>query len=155
MPESGTTSSVKSHKKESIYYGDDDDEWNYGMDFNDEAYYEDDPDEHYVYDGNDGTYYEEDEDAEQVYAADEAAAEYDEVYAAYVEARSKMNQMRLPRGFYPVVALANWPNTDRIHPRATRERDQAKSLKGKGKTSSKQAPRTPNPQARGKQLWEL
>lgn len=126
MPESGTTSPVKSHKKESIYYGDDNDEWNYDMDFNDEAYYEDDPDEHYVYDGDDGTYYEEDEDAEQVYAADEAAAEYDEVYAAYVEARSKMNQMRLSRSFYPVVALANWPNTDRIHPRATKERDQPK-----------------------------
>ena len=64
------------------------------MDYHDDAFYEDDLDEHHAYDGDDGTYYE-DEDAEQVFAADEAASEYDEVFAAYVEARSRMNQMRL------------------------------------------------------------
>lgn len=31
--------------------------------------------------------------------------EYDAIYANFVEARSKMNQMRVNRGFYPVVAL--------------------------------------------------
>ena len=35
--------------------------------------------------------------------------EYDDIYATYHEARKKMNDMRLARGFYPIVALAPGP----------------------------------------------
>ena len=123
--DNSTTSPVKSRAKESIYYGDDD-EWNYDMDYHDDAFYEDDLDEHYAYDGDDGTYHEDDEGAEQFYAADEAASEYDEVFAAYV--RSRMNQMRLSRGFYPVVALANYGH---ITSKGNKGKKSVKSLRGR------------------------
>ena len=37
--------------------------------------------------------------------------EYDEIYAAYADAKAKMNQMRVSRGFYPVVAVVERPYT--------------------------------------------
>ena len=38
-------------------------------------------------------------------AVAEAVAEYDEVLAAYSDARRNLNQLRVSRGFYPVVAM--------------------------------------------------
>ena len=35
----------------------------------------------------------------------DAASEYDDIMANYVEARSKLNQMRVSRGYYPVVTM--------------------------------------------------
>eukprot|EP00913_Durusdinium_trenchii_P020735 g19475.t1 len=44
-------------------------------------------------------------DEEQVLMAMDAASEYDDIMANYVEARSKLNQLRVSRGYYPVVAM--------------------------------------------------
>lgn len=79
--------------------------------------------------------------------AEDAAAEYDEVYAAYVEARSKVNQMRLARGFYPVVAMIDGQQKEHSY-KGNSKSKKGKSKKGKG---SKQAPRPPpQTRARGK-----
>ncbi|CAL1164318.1 unnamed protein product, partial [Cladocopium goreaui] len=137
----------KKRASDSVYYEDDD--WHYTNDFDEDVFYDEELDEHYVVDGNDeGAYYEDDEEGESaVYAADDAAAEYDEVFAAYVDARAKMNQMRLSRGFYPVVAMVNHQH----HSAKSSKGKKPKGSKGKGKNQSKQAPRSPpNPRARGK-----
>ena len=81
----------------------------------DDTYYQDDwyqQDWEDEYD-EDGVYYGEEEQEEWY---DEAATgtydqshdvdEYDDVYSAYVDARKRMNDLRLSRGFYPIVALA-------------------------------------------------
>ena len=141
------TSPTRSKASDSVYYEDDD--WHYTNDFDEDVFYDEELDEHYVVDGNDeGAYYEDDEEGESaVYAADDAAAEYDEVFAAYVDARAKMNQMRLSRGFYPVVAMVNHQH----HSAKSSKGKKPKGSKGKGKNQSKQAPRSPpNPRARGK-----
>ena len=37
--------------------------------------------------------------------------EYDEVLAVYSDARKRMNELRLSRGFYPVVAMVGEPSS--------------------------------------------
>eukprot|EP00435_Cladocopium_sp_Y103_P055618 s618_g18.t1 len=149
MPEQGTPSPTRSKAKDSIYYEDED--WPYSPEYDEDVNYDEELDEHYPADGfEDGAYYEEEEEGEAaVYAADDAAAEYDEVFAAYVNARARMNQMRLSRGFYPVVAMVS--HQQHHGAKGSKGKKTAKGLKGKGKNVSKQAPRPPpNPRARGK-----
>lgn len=52
---------------------------------------------------------------EWVYEVEEAVAQYDEVVAAYSDARQNLNQLRVSRGFYPVVAMV--PETKDSCPR--------------------------------------
>ena len=84
---------------------------------------------------------------------EENAAEYDEVFAAYVEARQRMNQMRLARGYYPVVAMV--PGGQNTSKSQGKGKKPAKGSKAKGKVSSKQSPKPPAARARGKAVeWQ-
>ena len=90
----------------------------------------------------DSAYFEAEEDP--ILACD-AASEYDDIMANYVEARSKMNQMRVSRGYYPVVAM--------VQPERTYNGSgsgKGKSKKGKGKAKGKQQPKPPSAKARGR-----
>ena len=77
--------------------------------------------------------------------------EYDNVLANFVEARSKLNQVRTNRGFYPVVAL--------VDPNNMRSGSNKGKSKGKGKSKSKAKGRGSSPpqkggaKARGKALF--
>ena len=91
------TYAMKSNRgKDSIYYEDD-----YNLTYEYDQDFEDAVDETYNVDNDDAAYWEDDEwdgEADEAFMAEENAAEYDEVFAAYVEARQRMNQMRLARG---------------------------------------------------------
>ena len=125
--------------KDSIYYEDD------------AEYYDDweewEHDEDDIQWADEGAAYYEDDECEETYAAHEdAATEYDEVLANYVEAKQKLAQLRVSRGFFPVVALA--PD-GRGH--GGKGSSKGKHVKGKGKTKSKQLPRPPpRPKERGR-----
>ena len=58
---------------------------------------------------------------------------YDEILATWEEARKQMNEMRLSRGFYPIVALV---------PTAPNSSSRGKGKRGKGSRSGKGAPKT-------------
>ena len=145
-PEVATAYNAKNARnKESIYYEDDEMQ---SPDYYNDLGYDNALDEGYYMD-DDAAYWDEDDDeADAAYTAEDAAAECDEVFAAYVEARQRMNQMRLSRGYYPVVAMVpGGQNTSKGQQKGKRP---IKGSKSKGKTQMKQAPRTPNPRARGK-----
>ncbi|CAL1173005.1 unnamed protein product [Cladocopium goreaui] len=145
-PEVATAYNAKNARnKESIYYEDDEMQ---PPDYYNDLGYDNALDEGYYMD-DDAAYWDEDDDeADAAYTAEDAAAECDEVFAAYVEARQRMNQMRLSRGYYPVVAMVpGGQNTSKGQQKGKRP---IKGSKSKGKTQMKQAPRTPNPRARGK-----
>ena len=94
---------------DTVYFEGDDDY--YG---NEELYYEDGPDdfgfdqEAIYYQGGDG---EIDASAEPPWCVEE----YDEAYAAYLDARKRFSDLRLSRGFLPVVAL-NDPSAGNLSP---------------------------------------
>ena len=83
---------------------------------------------------------EEDED-EDDYDVDE----YDSIYANFVEAKSKLNQMRTNRGFYPVVALVD--NGGKSY---GSKGQKGKKSKGRGKSSKGRPGKGPNPKARAR-----
>ena len=69
--------------------------------------------------------------------------EYDEVLvAAYADAKAKMNQMRVSRGFYPVVAMVERPSSPGKGKASSSSSKKGKNKKGRGKT--KQGPVTPS-----------
>ena len=153
MPsEVGPSTKVPARYKDSMYYGEDDD-WSWHQ--NDDVYYGDDDQEWDDWVDEDATYYEAEEagttvDEEEVLLADEAATEYDDVYAAYVEARQKMNQLRVSRGYYPVVAVVPTEQKGSGSYKGS-SKGKSKSKKGgKSKGSYKQAPKSPTGRARGK-----
>ena len=97
-----TSQRYKGHKE--VYYHEEEHDWDFEQADNQlPVYYEYDEeavDELWMDDGQD--YYAEDPinfTAEPVYDVDE----YDEVYATYQDAKSKLNALRTSRGFYPVV----------------------------------------------------
>ena len=61
--------------------------------------------------------------------------EFDNVYATYMEAKSQLNQMRTSRGFYPVVAMVQGPQTERFG--GGKKGFQKGKHRGKGKFSGK------------------
>ena len=70
--------------------------------WDDLAYYaEQDYEDTFWADGDDYAEIGADDDYSEVYDVEED----DEIYAAYADAKAKMNQMRVSRGFYPVVAV--------------------------------------------------
>ena len=86
--------------EETGYYEGNDDEY-FG---NDEYCYDDGPDD-YGFD-QDAVYYQSGDG--EIDASTEppwSVEEYDEAYAAYLDARKRFNDLRLSRGFLPVVAL--------------------------------------------------
>ena len=137
--------SKTNRNKDSIYFeADYDDQQIYDYD----AEFDDALDESYFHD-DDAAYWEDDydEETETVCAAEEMTAEFDEVYAAYVEARQRMNQMRLARGFYPVMAVVPGQNTSKGQSKGKKS---FKGSKAKGKAPMKQMPKPPGAKARGK-----
>ena len=105
-PEVATAYNAKNARnKESIYYEDDEMQ---PPDYYNDLGYDNALDEGYYMD-DDAAYWDEDDDeADAAYTAEDAAAECDEVFAAYVEARQRMNQMRLSRGYYPGGSDGPW-----------------------------------------------
>ena len=95
--------------KDSIYTVSED-AWSYDPE-PDDAYYEDEesweigPDDSMSqapWIDDEPIHHEADDD---ILLAMDAASEYDDIMANYVEARSKLNQLRVSRGYYPVVAM--------------------------------------------------
>ena len=84
------------------YYGGDDDEWDEADEFDAQAAY-------YQY---------EETNAEPSETALQDVDTYDEVYAAYVDARRRFSDLKLARGFLPVVAL-NDPAAGNLAPGVT------------------------------------
>ena len=82
--------------------------------------------------------------------------EFDNVFASYTDAKAKLNNMRVSRGFYPVVALVDRGNNQGPRPGgAGKGRGKGKRDKGRGKgDAGKQGPVTPKgstAKARGRQ----
>jgi len=86
--------------------------------------------------------------------------EYDDVYSNYVEARRRMNDLRLSRGYYPIVALApasfqdgaksrkGKPGKGRGKTKARGKGSNTKGRKGPGKAKPSRAPRFPGKPSR-------
>ena len=112
----------------------------------DEVYEMDDDDQDsYSYCDSDAIYYEHDDDSWAFDGPDDAASEYDAIMANYVEARSKVNQMRMSRGYYPVVAMI--PENKGA---GGKDKGKSKGKSSKGKTKARQAPKPPGAKSRGK-----
>ena len=103
-------------------------DWNYEIEDEEYGFYEYDKHEmewqDYEFD-HQAAYYEA-EDADPVNDFEFDVAEYDSCYASYIDARKRFNDLRMARGFLPVVTL---------DPSAS---------------ASSQAPSTPNPKGKGK-----
>ena len=105
-PEGHSTYSTKASSrwrapyKEAVYYGEEDESFDF--EYGEDA--DEDPDCFWADDGGDDG--EEEDGDDEIHAVnDDLAAEYDEVLAGYTEARQRLNQMRMSRGYYPVVAM--------------------------------------------------
>ncbi len=120
------------------YYGAEDEEDDWCDVCDEEVYYvQDDSGDWYVPEGW----------TEQGHDVDE----YDTVYSTCVEARKRMNEMCLSRGFYPIVALVPTGPTRANHPSGRGKGGKSKNKKGsKGKSAKgKTAPRN-RPKGKGK-----
>ena len=106
-------------EEDNAYYMDDeenyDDQWWESFDA-DAAYYQEEPDEH-----------EHEFDTE----------EYDEAYASYVDARKRFNDLKLSRGFLPVVALQDSGPSSSSTSSQKPFKGMGKGKKGKGKGKGK------------------
>ena len=133
-----------------------------------DAYYEDQWDEAY-YEGDeyDGTEHEydpvEEFDQEAIYYQEEAqepltqeeqhhhVEEYDEAFAAYVDARRRFNDIKLSRGFLPIVALSDpgagnvTPGLGASSPTSSKSTSKGfKGKKGKGRGGGKNSYKSPS-----------
>ena len=75
--------------------------------------------------------------------------EFDEVYATYSDAKSKLNSLRASRGFYPVVALVDRGSSS-VTSSSSGFKGKGKRSKGKSKGKSKDKAQRPIPPAKGK-----
>eukprot|EP00435_Cladocopium_sp_Y103_P035039 s1888_g9.t1 len=87
----------------------------------------------------------------------EQAEEYDSAYATYLDARRRFNEIKLSRGYLPIVALTDGgsmsPGAATPHspsPSASPGRGNGKSKKGKSKSKSKGRGKEPDPKGRAK-----
>ena len=140
---------TKPYKNEAIYYEDDVpleqiyEEQGYDPEYWDEGQAGHDG-------GNESA--EEFEDEMILLANDDLTADYDDVMAGYTEARQKLNQMRMSRGYYPVVAMVPDQMTYKGPPKGKglgTSKGKSKNKKG-SPGSSKQAPKPPSAKARGR-----
>ena len=133
------------YSKDSIYYGEEaDDQENDGYDYEDWDW----EDDGVNYADEDYGYVNENDDIpDDVYAVTEDfVQEYDDVCAAYADARQKLNQMRMSRGYYPVVAMV--PESNK--PTTYKGKSKGKGGKGKKGPGGKQTPKPPSAKARGR-----
>ena len=104
-------------------------------------------------------------DADQAYYEDELdesntedafdVEEFDSVYAAYSDAKARLNMLRTSRGFYPVVAMIDAPPPHQKgqlgKPKGVKKgKAKGKGKSVKGKPSSPQSPISPKGKARGR-----
>ena len=110
-------------------YDEDDTNWqDYEFDY-DAAYYEDDAGNH---------------DPTLDYEFD--VAEYDSCYASYLDARKRFNDLRMARGFLPVVALDPTASSSGVSPtQMPLQSNKGKGKKGKSKGKGKNNFRPPRP----------
>lgn len=132
-----------------------------------DAYYEDQWDEaYYEVEEYEGTEYEHDPveefDQEAIYYQEEAqepltqeeqhhhVEEYDEAFAAYVDARRRFNDIKLSRGFLPIVALSDpgagnvTPGLGASSPTSSKSTSKGfKGKKGKGRGGGKNSYKSP------------
>ena len=131
-----------SKKKEIAYYMDEagDDDW--ASADPDETYYQDLEDDTPWLDADQAYYEEETEYDDQAEAFD--VEEFDEIYAAYADAKNKLNRMRTSRGFYPVVALVDRHSSPSPSSPGSKGKGKGKKAGGKrpGKKGGKQLPVT-------------
>ena len=153
IPQGSMTTSPMANKygkaassKESMFFEDEADEEIYAL--QEETW--DEFEEAYAYheEDEDAVYYE--DPAEEVVGAEEAVTEFDEVYAAYTDARQRLNQMRVSRGFYPVVAMVPETKDSGGKKGYKGKKGKGKSSKGKSFQGGKQSPKPPSAVARGK-----
>lgn len=95
----------------------------------DNTFYEDEYNQQWI--DYDASYFEDSETAlDESYDADVFDVdEYDSVYASCVEARSKPNQVRVNRGFYPVIAIALMDQSNKKRTRTIERQEQGKVKK--------------------------
>ena len=111
------------------------DDWNYEIDEEEYGFYE--YDEHetewqdYEFD-HQAAYYEA-EDADPVNDFEFDVAEYDSCYASYIDARKRFNDLRMARGFLPVVALDPSASASSQTPSSPHPKGKGKKGKSKGK----------------------
>ena len=101
----------------------------------DEAYYQDWVDEEDF--DQDEAYFGDEQTVDQDPEADPAilAEEFDEAYATYVDARKRFQDIRLSRGFLPVVALTDNAGGKGSNPPSTTSSPTSSNRKGKGKST--------------------
>ena len=128
-------------------FDEDDGQWPVEASWNDEgAYYEADewavddymPEEEDAFDYDAGYYGEEepyDEYGEPTDEPHELAEQYDHAYATYLDARQRFQQLKLARGYLPVVALTDGNNATPAA--AVASSPKGKDRKGKGKSKNK------------------
>eukprot|EP00435_Cladocopium_sp_Y103_P052050 s2315_g16.t1 len=147
----------------SVYYEDDQNDEPYGDDYPDdegweEGYYEGDDaasqvtsplaesyaDETYEDFDNDAAYYQTLEDTDPT----EQAEEYDSAYATYLDARRRFNEIKLSRGFLPIVALTDGGS---LAPGASPPSSSSPISPGRGKGKSKKGKNNSKSKGKGKQ----
>ena len=109
-------------EEESGYYNDDDDDGSYEL-VDDFGYYEghEEPFEQHdewaedEYFDQEAGYFQDDENVSDFADTPFPVDTYDEAYAAYVDARKRFSDLRLSRGFLPVVALSD-PSAGNLSP---------------------------------------
>ena len=131
------------------YYG-----WESEWDYNQEEYEVDGDGYDMNFDANAAYYQQEGDDAEAPWLDTEA---YDEAYAAYLDARKRFSDLRLSRGYLPIVALSD-PSAGNLSPgvqsptSSPTSKGKSKSGKGKGgkgKGKGKNIYRYSKPPAKG------
>eukprot|EP00913_Durusdinium_trenchii_P003467 g3210.t1 len=100
----------------------------------------------------DAAYYQEDYEEPEL---EFDPGEYDEAYASYVDARKRFNDLKLSRGFLPVVALQDASSSSsRFFQRPFKGLGKGKKGKGKGKSATyrydKAPAKQPDPKGRGR-----
>ena len=134
-------------------YAAQDDWWeedDYGWD-DETGYYEDD-EQVAVYDleeeefDADAAYYGDEQwpdEATEAHSPDRMAEEYDTAFASYTDARRRFNELKMARGFLPVVALADnqqpvmaGASSSSSSPRSWQRKGKGKGGKSKGKSST-------------------
>ena len=102
-------------KSDRAHFADDEVYFENEDEYNDDEYpaYDDDDGTMLEYDGDDACWQDDEWDVQSVFDTEE----FDRVYAAYAGSKCQLNQMRVSRGFFPVVALTD--GGQRIHVNAS------------------------------------
>jgi len=119
----------------------------YGTDEWDDTHYEE---EYYdEQDYYDDAYYGEDQCEDYETHDDFDPGEYDEVFSAFTDAKKRMNDLRISRGFYPVVAMVPDYQPNPSKGKSKGKKGGKRTGKG-GKTTGSRAPKGKGKKGKGK-----